>query len=212
MKKLFSFVLVVCAVLLISSVAYCQEESLLLKRLGVGVYGVYTEQKVDNYDSCFAPGGYIRYMPMDNLAFETSFDVQSWDFDTVVSGATGNLTGDFTVMPLSLTALLTYPLYEGKFHPYVGGGLDILFIDNDVSGTLTPGGVSTVEYDTGVGGHVSTGADWMLNENFVLNLDMKYTWCSPDVSTTTSEAGTTLNVSDDPFDNLALRMGLAYYF
>ena len=59
---------------------------------------------------------------------------------------------------------------------------------------------------------MSMGFDYALNKskNWVLNFDMKYTWCKPDVKTSVQTG--TLTVSNSTFDNLAMRLGLAYYF
>lgn len=212
-KKVFGFVMIVCIAGVMNNIAYAQErKSSLTNKIGIGGYGNIAFQRIGNFDTGFGGGAYIKYMPIDYAAIEASYDIQVWDFSTDVDGATGTLEGDFLVMPMSFTGLLTYPLLEGKLYPYAGAGVDVLFIGGDATGTLSPGGDSKVEYDNAFGVHVSSGIDYVLTENLVFNFDVKYTWCEPDVSTSTSQAGTSLTIGDDLFDNLALRVGLSYYF
>lgn len=211
-KRILSLVLVACVIGLVGTMAYGAEKgdkATLTRRLGAGGYGTVAIQDTGGFDTGWGGGGYLKYMPLDYLALETSYDVQSWDYSSSVSGTTGTLTGDIIVMPWSFTALLTYPFLEGKLYPYAGGGLTILFNSGDVTGTLSPGGAAKIEWDNAIGGHVSGGFDWAITENLVLNFDVKYTWADPDASTSVQTG--TLSWSGD-FDNLTMRTGLAYYF
>ncbi|MBI4335061.1 MAG: outer membrane beta-barrel protein [Candidatus Omnitrophica bacterium] len=209
-KGIVGLVAVSFIVFALSVRAYAEGENPLKNRVGLGGYGNMAAQRLSNFDTGFGGGGYLRYMPLDYIALESSFDAQVWDFSTSVSGASGTISGDFTVMPLSFTAAFAYPTMEGKLYYYAGGGIDYVFIDGSAKGTLSPGGAATVEYDNTFGGHISGGIDWLFANNWALNFDMKYTWISPDVSTTVQTG--TLTVTDDEFDNLAMRIGVAYYF
>ena len=212
-KKIIALVTVLSIISIAGAAAYAEEvNSPLTNKLGVGAYGNFIFQRMGEFDTGFGGGMYAKYMLMDYLAVEGSYDVQAWGFEADIDNAAGTLEGTFLVMPLSFTAMLTYPVSEGKLYPYAGMGVDVVFISGDASGTLTPGGDSSVEYGNAFGVHVSSGFDWLIAENTVFNLDVKYTWAEPDASTSTSDAGTSLSVSQDLFDNFAIRLGLAYYF
>jgi len=211
-KKIFGLVLAVCIMTAISTVYAQASEATLTKRLGVGGYGVGSFQKLSNFDTAYGAGAYLKYMPTDYIGLEASYDVQKWNFNSDVSGTTGSLNGNFLVTPLSFTAVLTCPMAKARFYPYIGGGADYIFINDEVSGKFTPGGNAKIKYNDTFGGHVSLGFDYALNQdkNWVLNFDAKYTWANPSAEASVEQG--VLIVNDDTFDNLAMRMGLAYYF
>lgn len=209
-KGIIGLAVLSCVIGAFNAPIYAEGENPLKNKVGLGGYGNMAIQRLSNFDTGFGGGGYLRYMPLEYVSLETSFDAQVWDFSTTVGGTTGTLSGDFIVMPLSFTAAFTYPTMKGKMYPYIGGGIDYAFIEGDATGTLSPGGNAKITYDNAFGGHISGGFDWMLTKNVAFNLDMKYTWLSPDVSTSVDTG--TLTVTDDEFDNLAIRIGVAYYF
>ena len=81
----------------------------------------------------------------------------------------------------------------GAFKPYVGiGGNYTYFYENELAnGTLNI-------KDNSWGGALQVGADYMVNKNWSLNLDVKYVWMDTDVRLTST--GATLGTLDiDPW-------------
>jgi outer membrane protein len=93
------------------------------------------------------------------------------------SGASQSQLGTIKALPPSL--LLQYHFTDlGAFKPYVGAGVNYTIFssrNNLGNGTYSVGGSST-----GVVGQI--GADYMLDKNWGLNLDVKYATMSTNVN------------------------------
>jgi outer membrane protein len=162
-----------------------------------------------------ADGGFtldidITYMFTRHIGAELLLDLSS-EHDVAPDGtlgatlatATGFTGGDLLtsrVLPPSL--LLQYHfLPASKIRPYLGAGVNFtLFFDEDTTSAANAAGFSSVEMDESVGFALQAGADFELNKDWFMNVDVKYI----DISTTASFKHTTLgrtkvDVDIDPF-------------
>lgn len=72
-------------------------------------------------------------------------------------------------------------LPDGMFQPYAGLGLNwTTFMDEELDQTLLPG--ATVSIDDSFGVAVQLGADWKLNDKWLLNFDLRYIQIEPDAT------------------------------
>jgi outer membrane protein len=114
----------------------------------------------------------------------------------------GNSLGKVGVLPPTVT--IQYHFTDlGAFKPYVGiGGNYTYFYENELAnGTLNI-------KDNSWGGALQVGADYMLNKNWSLNLDVKYVWMDTDVRVTST--GATLGTLD--INPWLLGIGARYRF
>lgn len=115
----------------------------------------------------------ITYMLHRNWGVELILGYSQHDV-----GAEGPLSGlgdviDTKVLPPTLT-LQYHFLPDAKFRPYVGVGVNYTnFFDEDVTGGLDVPGAK-VELDDSWGLAAQVGADFSINDDWFVNVDVKY--------------------------------------
>jgi len=113
-----------------------------------------------------------------NIAVEAIAAISPHDVE-----ATGTSLGTVdlgSVWLLPPTVLLQYhhPLPHG-FKPYVGAGINYtVFFNEDAPG----GTVTDIDYENSFGWALQFGLDYMLNEHWLINVDVKKLFLSTDVS------------------------------
>jgi outer membrane protein len=121
----------------------------------------------------------ITYFFTDNIAAELILGVTPHDV-TAVGTTLGDVDlGDVTLLPPTLT--LQYHFNpDGQVRPYAGVGVNYtLFFNEDLpSGTA----LDSIDYDPSLGFAVQAGVDYMLNERWFLNFDLKKVWINTDVT------------------------------
>jgi outer membrane protein len=140
----------------------------------------------------------ISYFFTDNLSLElilaTSKHEMGWK--------PGNLNlGDVWVLPPTLTAQYHF-MADKQFSPYVGAGLNYTFFYNS-----DPGAFASVEYDNGLGYALQIGADYKLDDHWMLNADVKKIFLNTDVSV--NNGAVRANVDLDPW---VIGIGVGYRF
>lgn len=213
MKK-FGYVFFVLAVLLLSRGAFYAQDALAVEhegKLSAGVYAMVVAPEKGNFDTTGGGGAYVDYRLTENLVLEGAVEYAQWDFSVDATGAaTGTLTGDLDVIPLIGTLQYRFDTSE-SFIPYVGAGITAMLIDGDASGTLSNGASATISLDDAIGGHICGGFDYKVQENLLVNLDLKYTWAVSD-TTESATAGTTVTFDDMDMHNATARIGIKYLF
>ena len=109
--------------------------------------------------------------------------------------------GHVWLLPPTLT-LQWHFLPDEMFNPYVGAGVNFtLFYNED------PGAVTSVDYDNALGFGFQAGFDYMLNDNWGLNVDGKKLFLNTDA---TVDAGGTVVVAAVDINPWILGAGIVY--
>ncbi|NVJ98181.1 MAG: OmpW family protein [Alphaproteobacteria bacterium] len=152
-------------------------------------------------DSTIVPELDITYFWTDNWSTELILATSKHDV-SAVGTALGDLSlGDTWVLPPTL--LMQYHFNtEGKVQPYLGAGINYTFFYNAESGD-----VANIDYDNGFGFALQAGTDFMLDDNWMFNLDVKKLWLNTDVSI--NDGGVTADVDLNPW---VFGVGFGYRF
>ncbi|WP_138512140.1 OmpW/AlkL family protein [Maricaulis alexandrii] len=129
-------------------------------------------------DTSVVPELDITYFVQDNWALELILGVTPHDVMAVDTAAGDIDLGDVTLLPPTLT--LQYHFNpEGQYRPYVGAGVNYThFFNEDLpSGSA----LSTIDYDASFGLAAQAGIDIALQDEWFLNLDVKYIDIDTDV-------------------------------
>lgn len=150
-------------------------------------------------DTSVVPEFDITYFFTDNIAAELILGVTPHDV-TAVGTSLGDVDlGDVTLLPPTLT--LQYHFNpDGQVRPYAGVGVNYtLFFNEDLpTGTV----LDSIDYDPSLGFALQAGVDYMLNERWFLNFDLKKVWINTDVTidaTTNLTAVVEADVDIDPW-------------
>lgn len=142
------------------------------------------------------------------FSFEFEFSYSNPDIDRSVFAQAGT---DFISLDEANAKLYNYMFNiiakypEGKFHPYIGVGLGMSYVE--VEGTLRAriGGTSITEYDsdnnTAFAWQILAGVDIELTNNLVLDLGYRYFYTKPE-----------FEVTDIEYKTSMVTMGLKFLF
>ncbi|WP_203295108.1 OmpW/AlkL family protein [Maricaulis parjimensis] len=129
-------------------------------------------------DSSIVPELDITYFVQDNWALELILGVTPHDVMAVGTAAGDIDLGDVTLLPPTLT--LQYHFNpEGQYRPYVGAGVNYTYFFNE--DLPTGSALSTIDYDASFGLAAQAGIDIALQDEWFLNLDVKYIDIDTDV-------------------------------
>jgi outer membrane protein len=205
---------------LVSSSAMAHEAGSWIFRAGIGTVapdsdnlvlpdfpaaGIVSTVEVDDGTSLTLSG---TYMFTPNWAFDIlaswpfSHDIDLTVVDTGPSGSTTSLKiGETDHLPPTFSVQYHF-LPDAVFQPYVGAGFNYTTLFNtDVTAELTDLlGVTSLDLDDSFGLALQLGADWNLDNNWLINFDLRYIDIETDAEvsdgTTTAEVGT---VAIDPY-------------
>lgn len=128
------------------------------------------------YSNSITPELDISYYFTDNIAAELILGTTS----SKIGGAgtlAGVNVGKAWLLPPTLT--LQYHFTElGAFKPYIGAGVNYTFFYNESE----KGGFSNLKLDNKVGGALQVGFDYMINEHWGVNFDVKKIFLQTDWS------------------------------
>ncbi|MGK0376136.1 MAG: outer membrane protein [Arenicella sp.] len=125
--------------------------------------------------------------------------------------STGNLLGEVTHLPPTVT--LNYYLNDpdSAFQPYIGLGLNYTFIfDEEFSAANEAIGLSDLSLDDSFGLAAQIGLDYMLNEKWFLNGSIR--WVDIDTEATFDLNGTEGSVSSIEIDPTVTMLSLGYRY
>ena len=170
----------------------------------VGVFGGYTfspdsswkndntgrEVDVDIQES-WAAGVKFGYIPpqMKYLSFELEYFYSNPDVDRTVSGSSA-IEGDIKFHSVLYNVMVRYP--EGKFHPYLGGGIGFSYADASVQTTTPLGSVSSSENDTGFAWQILAGIDIDLTNSWTADIGYRYFYTEPKLGNISLEYKTSM--------------------
>jgi outer membrane protein len=144
----------------------------------------------------------FSYFVTDNIAFELIAAVTPHDVSTSDSSAGALDIGKVWLLPPTLLAQYHYREL-GAFKPYVGAGINYTVFYNDKAG----GSVTDASYDNSFGPALQVGADYALDEHWMLNVDAKKIWINSDVRF--NGGAIRADVDIDPW---VVGVGLGYHF
>ena len=113
--------------------------------------------------------------------------------------------GDAWILPPTLT-LQYHFMPDNKFSPYIGAGLNYSLFYGEDNGA----GFNGLDVDGGVGYAVQAGFDYWINDNWGLNLDVKYV--DLDVDVDVNLGATHLDADDVDLDPWIIGVGTSYRF
>lgn len=142
---------------------------------GVNITGAVTGRNIDIADSV-VPEADFSYFVTDNVAFELIAAITPHDVNTKTSSLGALDLGDVWLLPPTLTAQYHFTNL-GQFKPYLGAGINYTHFFGASKGTS----VTSVEYGDSVGPALQVGADYMLDDHWMLNMDVKKIWINSDV-------------------------------
>jgi len=141
----------------------------------------------------------ITYFVTDHIAAELILGVTPHDVDAFGTTVGDLDLGNVTLLPPTLTVQYHFNP-DGQIRPYAGVGVNYtLFFNEDLpTGTV----LDSIDYDPSFGLALQAGADYMLNERWFVNVDLKKVWINTDVTidaTTALSAVVNADVDIDPW-------------
>lgn len=148
-------------------------------------------------DDDYVPELDISYFFTDNIAAELVLATANHDVSSSVVGS----LGDVALLPPTLT--LQYHFAPKRtFSPYVGAGVNYTFFYKEHGAAGLP-----IDYDDSFGWALQAGADFWINEEWSINVDIKKIFLSTDVSI--AGGAVTADVDIDPW---IFGLGVGYRF
>jgi outer membrane protein len=141
----------------------------------------------------------FSYFLTDNIAFELIAATTKHKVDT-----TNINMGSIWLLPPTLTVQYHFTQF-GKFKPYVGAGVNYtIFYDEKAKGAFT-----NLSVDNQFGFALQAGFDYMLDQHWGINIDVKKIWLEPDAKANLGAALVTGKVKIDPW---LVGVGVSYRF
>lgn len=204
-KIIASFFVVTTLLLVFSHVSFSQD---MEGKFGVGARVAFVNYTGEShhlipeadFDDAAMYGANLTYFVHRHFSFELSVDYVESDLNLL------NITiGGLEQVPILLTAR-THLSTNPKVNPYLGIGLGYYLNDFDFSDSYS--GVE-VDPDDAFGFHLNVGVEYFVNENFALNLELKYIW--NEVDFILNDSGTRSKTEVD-LDTFYTGVGIKYYF
>ena len=130
-----------------------------------------TPALVADVDDAWMPELDFTYFVSEHISLELILATLEHDVS-----ASGIDLGSVWILPPTLTVQYR-PNPSGQIQPYVGVGVNYTVFYNEEG---TPG--FSTEYDNSFGFALQAGVDYMLDEHWLVNLDIKKVWLSTDVN------------------------------
>lgn len=156
-------------------------------------------------DNAVMPELDISYFFTENIALELILATTKHDAEVEGSAAGDVDVGDFWILPPTLLAQFHLPL-DGGLKPYVGAGINYtLTYGEDAAG----GVVTDFDLDNGFGWALQAGVDFMLDEHWLINADVKKIWLNLDADVTSVAGKIDADIDVDPW---VIGFGVGYRF
>ena len=218
------------ALTLLASPAMAHEAGTWVVRAGVGTVspdsdnlvltnfpatGIVSTIEVDDGTSLTLSG---TYMITENWAFDIlaawpfSHDIDLTVVDTTSPGSPTSLkAGETKHLPPTFSMQYHF-LPDAKFQPYAGAGVNYTtFFDTEVTSALTSLlGVTSLDLDDSFGLALQLGADWLVDDNWLVNFDVRYINIETDA--TVSDGTTEADIGTVKIDPYVYSINVGYRF
>ncbi|WP_340073734.1 OmpW/AlkL family protein [Leptobacterium sp. I13] len=145
-----------------------------------------------NISTTFVPELDFTYFFTENWAVELILATTKHDVKAVSTAAGDIDLGDVWLLPPTLTG--QYHFTGGNFIPYLGAGINYTIFYGADEGPVA----NDIDYDNSVGFALQGGFDYMLNEKWFLNIDIKKLFLQTDVTVNATTAlGATVGADVD---------------
>ncbi len=179
----------------------------------VGLTIANTAVQVDSGASLTING---TYMFTDNWALDI---LGALPFSHDIAVSSSDLAGDLPLgetKHLPPTVSVQYHFTpEAAFQPYVGLGLNYTtFFDEEVTSEAVGVGVTDISLDDSFGLALQVGADFEINEQWLVNVDLRYIDIETDATLTTNDGTTvgSLDAGTVEIDPLVYSISIGYRF
>lgn len=152
------------------------------------------------------------YMFTENWAFDI---LAAWPFshdvDLDLSGGDSLAFGEVEHLPPTFSVQYHF-LPDAAFQPFVGLGLNYTtFLSEDLDSGIPPAlGVTDFSLDDSFGVAAQFGADWVLNQNWLVNVDVRWINIESDLDVTID--GSTVGLGTVKIDPWVFAINVGYRF
>jgi outer membrane protein len=174
-------------------------------------YGVSGSNFDVDFDAAAMYGGNLVYYLHSYFSLELSADYVKTDTEIKGFGLSPTNIGELKQVPIILNGRFHFSTNQ-KISPYLSAGIGYYINDFDLSDSLSsvlPSG-SELDPEDSIGFNLGGGIQFLLNEHFALDLDLKYIWNKADFEAKVPGVPTE-EISID-LDNFYVGIGLKYYF
>ncbi len=138
------------------------------------ISGAITGSDID-IDTSVVPELDASYFITDHIALELIAAVTPHDVSTKNSSAGALDLGSSWLLPPTLTAQYHFTQF-GAWKPYVGAGVNYTVFFNEDAGVA-----NDVHYENSFGPALQAGMDYLLDDHWMINFDVKKIWINTDV-------------------------------
>ncbi len=214
-NKIAASLLVIVALLLVfSQVGFAQD---MKGKFGIGArigyvnyagddYGVSGSNFDVDFDAAAMYGGNLVYYIHRYFSFELSADYVKTDTEIKGSGLSPTNIGELKQVPIILNGRFHFSTNQ-KISPYLSGGIGYYLNDFDLSNSSAG---NELDPDNSIGFNLGGGIQFLLNEHFAIDLDLKYIWNKTDFEA--KVPGYAPEETSVNLDNFYVGIGLKYYF
>jgi len=156
-----------------------------------------------DFDDAAMYGGNLVYYIQRYFSLELSVDYVKTDTEIKGDNLSPSNIGELKQVPILLNGRFHFSTNQ-KISPYLSAGVGYYLNDFDVSDSSSG---DEIDPDDSFGFNLGGGIQFLLNEHFAIDLDLKYIWNKTDFNL----QDPTEEVSID-LDNFYAGIGLKYYF
>lgn len=149
-----------------------------------------------------APEVDLSYFFTDNISAEV---IAATTQHSLSHSAAGDL-GRTWILPPTVT-IQYHPMPHEKFSPYIGAGLNYSMFYGEES--ANGNGVTQLDVDGGIGYALQAGADYWIDENWGVNVDVKKLFLNVDADMRVGGAPVSADIDLDPW---IIGTGVSYRF
>ena len=214
-NKIAAPLLVIVALLLVfGQVGFAQD---MKGKFGIGARVGYVNYAGDDYDvsgsnidvdfdNAAIYGGNLVYYIQRYFSLELSADYVKTDTELKGVDSSPINIGELKQVPIILNGRFHFSTNQ-KISPYLSGGIGYYLNDFDLSNSSAG---NELDPDNSIGFNLGGGIQFLLNEHFAIDLDLKYIWNKTDFEA--KVPGYAPEETSVNLDNFYVGIGLKYYF